>query len=847
MTGGEIRPVDVALRDGSTVRVRPVQRGDVAGLRSLLTGLSDHSRWLRFLTAAADLGRAARSAAAPEGGVGLVATAGSPERILAHATYLRERPDRAEVAFEVADEWQGRGLATILLAHLAGAAERDGVSTFVAYVHPSNHRMIGVFRDSGFPVDVRTSADELVVEMPASPGEDARRRFEDRARSSAVAAVTHVLRPASVGVAGASSAGSVVLDNLVSYGFAGTVHDSPQPVDLAVVAGSPAAVLDASEAWGASGARALAVLAGGFADAGAAGRKRLGELLATCRRTGTRLVGPNCLGVINTDPHVRLNATVAKLRPTPGRVALASQSGALGLSAIAEATRRRVGISSFVSTGDKADLSGNDFLQYWEQDPMTDVVLLYLESLGNPRRFARIARDVALEKPIVAVKSGRTATGHDDSSTRTRAMVNASDVTVDALFAHAGVIRTDTLSEQLDVAALLASRPLPSGDCVTIISNARGPALACMDSCLATGLRLAPGSPLDLGSQAGADDYRRAVAGSDADAVVVIVTAGFTAEPRDVAACLRAASTSARPLVGVLMTVSDTELATLSEDGSVPLYRSPEEAARALGRVARYARWRRRPPDRPPILDAVDADAAAAVLATALSRGEGWLAPGEVDALLGAYGIAGVETRVAATPEDARQLAVELGGHVAVKAVAPGLPHKSDVGGVHLNVEPSAVQDAAIDVAAAVRRTGHEPDGFVVQRMAPPGVEMVAGVLADPDFGPVVACGPGGRTAELFGDATVGLAPLGRLAAAEMVRSLRSFPLLEGYRGGPQADVGAFQDILLRLSALAAAHPAVAEVDCDPVVAGRGGAVVIDARICVHRPAASRPFPALDR
>ena len=836
--------MDVALRDGSTVRVRAVRPDDVEELRALLGGMSDRSRWLRFLSAAADLERAARSAARPEGGMGLVATAGSPERIVAHATYILETPERAEVAFEVADAWHGRGLATILLAHLAGAAERDGVATFVAYVHPTNHRMIGVFRDSGFPVEVRATIDELVVEMPASLAEDARERFENRARAAAVAAVAHVLRPQSLAVVTAN-----VGENLTAYGYRGAVHEGdPGSADLVVVGGAPESVLDAAREWGESGARALAVLASGFADAGPGGGERLAELLTVCRRTGMRLIGPNSVGVLNTDPELRLNATPARQPPPAGHVALASQSGALGMAAIAEAARRGLGLSSFASTGDKADLSGNDFLQYWQQDAATDVILLYLESFGNPRRFARIARDVALQKPIVAIKGGRDSTGPDGSPTRTSAMVNASDVTVDALFAHAGVIRTDTLSDQLDVAALLASQPLPAGDGVTIVSNARGPALACADACAAAGLRVVPPGPIDLGAEAAPDDYAQALdPGVAADAVVVIVAPGFAACPTDVAAVLRSAAGPTRPVVSVFMAQSDKELATLANGGGVPAYRSPEEAARALGRAARYATWRRRPPDPPPVLEGVDADAAAAILATALSRGEGWLRASEVDALLGAYGVRPVETRFAASPEEAGRCAAELGGAVAVKAVAPELRHKSDVGGMQLNLEAGATARAASEAAAAVRRAGHEPEGYAVQRMAPEGVEMVAGVLADRDFGPVVACGPGGPTAELFGDAAVGLAPVGRRGAAAMVRSLRAFPLLDGYRGRPVADVGAFEDVLVRLSALAAAHGEVAEIDCDPVLAGPGGAVIIDARVRVQPVAAARPFPALDR
>ena len=527
-------------------------------------------------------------------------------------------------------------------------------------------------------------------------------------------------------------------------------------------------VLEQARACGEAGVRALVVLSGGFLDDD---RGRLAQLLAVCRRSGMRLVGPSSLGVLNTDPSLRLNATAAPVTPAAGPVALASQSGALGVAAMAEAARRGVGLSSFVSTGDKADLSGNDFLQYWEGDDATRVVMLYLESFGNPRRFGTIARRVATAKPIVAVKSGRRAADAGDAEpTRTRALLGAADVSVDALFEHSGVIRTDTVFEQLDVAALLASQPLPAGRRVGIVSNGRGPAISCADACVAAGLE--PEEPVDLGGDAGRGDYARAIerTAPGVDALVAVFVPTLSTAAGDVAGALHDCSSGETTLLGAFMAQSDAEMATLG--GAVPLYRSPVEAARALGRAARYATWRERAREEPPELAGVEADAAAAVIAGALVRGQGPLEPAEAEALLGAYGI----------------------------AVAGG-----------------------------------------------DGVEMVAGVLADPDFGPVVACGPGGPTLELLGDAGVRLAPLSRADAADLVRSLRSFPLLTGYGGAPPADVGALEDLLVRLSALAATHPEVTEIDCDPVRVGASGATVAAARIRVRPAGAPRPFPALDR
>jgi len=850
-------PVDVALRDGSTVRVRPVRAADADRLQTLFAELSDRSRWMRFLSAGADLDRAAQAAAMPApGGAGLVVTAGSPERILAHATYLRESTDRAEVAFEVADEWHGRGIATILLAHLAEAAAKDGIAGFVAYVHPSNHRMIGVFRDSGFPVEVSAEPDELVVEMPAGLGEAARRRFEDRSRAAAVAAVGHVLRPRSIAVidaGGDPAAAEAVLGNLAAAGYRGDVHaGAPSlPVDLALLSGTPEAILEAAAGCGGVGVRALAVLSGGFADAGEEGRRRLARLLDICRANGMRLVGPNCLGVLNTDPSLCLNATVAPLTPAQGCVALASQSRAIGAAAMADATRRGLGVSSFVSTGDKADLSGNDFLQFWEQDDATRVILLYLESFGNPYRFGRIARRIADSKPIVAVKGGRAAAVPGETSTAIGALLRASDVSVDALFTHAGVIRTDTVAEQLGIAAVLASQPLPQGDRVAIAANARGPALACADTAAAAGLSVRSAHVIDV-APATPERYAAAIerlaTEREVDAIMAIFAPGLGARVDQIAATVRTAGASGKPVIAVFTAQPEAELRALAADGAVPFFASAEDATRALARVARYARWRATPADEPPVLGGIDPDGAAAVIATALARGGGWLRAVEVHALLAAYGVPTAEASFAATPEEAARRAAELGCPVAVKAVAPELPHRSDVGGVRLQVDDAAAAErAAREAGEAVRAVGQDAEGFVVQRMAPGGVEMVVGVVGDPSFGPIVACGAAGPTLELLGDVTVRLAPLGRREAAGMVRSLRSFPLLDGYRGRPHADVPALEDALLRIAALGAAHPEIAELDCDPVLAGTEGATVIDARVRVVPRAPAPPFPALDR
>jgi acetyl coenzyme A synthetase (ADP forming)-like protein len=889
--------IDVVLRDGSTVHVRPATPADVDAVAAFLDGLSPDARWFRFLGGGMSAARAARGLI--DRGVGLVATAGADGHVVAHACFVPERTgDRAELAFAVADAWQGRGIGTIMLAHLAQLAEAAGAVTLTAIVHPANHRMLSVLRDSGFAMDVRAEPGLLEIELPAQLSAEARERFEERDRTAAVAAVRHVMEPASIAVVGASrrqgSVGGTVLRNLVAAGFRGPIYpinphartiagrraygsvaEVPAAVELAVIAVAAPSVLDAARACATADVPALVVLSAGFGEAGDEGRARQAQLLGICRETGMRLVGPNCLGVLNTAPRVRMNATFAPGRPPPGRVGFASQSGAYGIAALALCAQRGLGLSSFVSMGDKADLSSNDFLRFWEQDTCTDVVLLYLESLGNPRRFGQIARRLTASKPVIAVKSGRTVAGRRAVQSHTGALLEASEATVDALFDHAGVIRVETLDEQLDVAELLAQQPLPAGRRVAIVTNAGGPAIACADACGATGLRVEPlqdetrdalrerlapaaavANPVDMLAAATSGDFRRTIETVAADPGVDAIIAIFIqALPgRRVTAVLRAIRAAARrarragvPVAAVIMTPGAQEAASAAEP-DVPVFATPEHAARALGHVARHADRRRHPPPAAVVPVDVDPDAAAAVIAGALAVGPDWLGVQDTARLLGAYGLPLAPARVAASPREAGRCATTLGGEVALKAIVPGLLHKRDADAVRLGLQgATAVARAARELSAALEATGHRVDGFLVQAMAPPGVEMLVGVVADARFGPVVACGAGGTAVELLGDVQVRLAPVAAVEAAEMIHGLRTFPLLDGFRGAPPVDLGALEDVIVRAGALAAGHPEVVELDLNPVIASPTGALVVDARVRVERPADRPPYPAIGR
>ncbi|HYH90113.1 MAG TPA: GNAT family N-acetyltransferase [Solirubrobacteraceae bacterium] len=881
---------DILLRDGSTVHVRTATPADEPRVRAFLASLSDESRWFRFFSAGVNLDWAAHSAAAEADGLSLLALRGPEGTVVGHGTYLGG-PERAEVAFAVADAWHGHGIATVLLAHLAHAASAAGIATFTATVLPSNHRMLQVFHDSGFAASVSRTTDAIEVELPTSLSRDARLLFEERQRAADVAAVGHVLRPASVAVVGASrrpgTVGGEVVRNLLAAGFSGPLHlvnarggevcgrpavrsiaDVEGDVELAVIAVPAAAVIEAARECAAKGVRALVVLTAGFAEVGAAGRVRQDELLAVCRGAGMRMVGPNCLGVANLHHLTALNATFAPGKPTPGTVAFASQSGAFGIAAIDEAAARGIGLSSFVSMGDKADLSGNDFLEYWEQDPDSSVLLVYLESFGNPRRFGRIARRITRTKPVVAVKSGRTAAGRRAASSHTGALLAASDVTVDALFEHAGVLRAETVGEMFDVAGLLARQPLPRGNRVAVLTNAGGPGILCADACEAAGLRIEPladdtrarlaealppeastANPVDLIAAATADQYERSLRillEDDAvDAVVTIFVRPLAARAAEVARGVAAAADGAdRPVLAVWLG-ADTPAA--ADTGAIPAFTSPEEAVRALAHAVRHAEHRAAPPDPPFEPVGVDLATAATIVAEGIGGDGGWLPPGDVERLLHCWGIPVVASRLVASPAAAGRAAAELGGPVALKAVAPGLVHKSDAGAVRLGLAgPTAVTRAAHEMTARLEAVGTHVQGFHVQRMAPEGTELIVGAVGDPAFGPLVACGAGGVAVELLGDVQVRLAPLGPRAADDVLRKLKTFPLLDGYRGRARADLGSLRDLVMRVGALAATHPAIAELDLNPVIATAEGALVVDARIRLEAPGPAPAFPSLN-
>ncbi|HEX7331156.1 MAG TPA: GNAT family N-acetyltransferase [Pyrinomonadaceae bacterium] len=874
------RDGDVVLRDGSTVRIRVMRPSDEAGLCALLSSLSDESRWLRFYCNQNSTAIAAEAhrEANLDHAFGLVACSGDGERVVGHAFYAAVSDNRAEVAFTIANDFQGRGLGSILLGQLAQVASANGIEIFEAEVVAANHAMLHVFRASGFPIEVNAKAGQLHVVFPTSFNGEARKQFERRESIAAVNALKLFFEPRAVAVIGASrqrgTIGGEIFHNLLSFGFKGPVYpvnptagaienvesypsveEIPGPVDLAVIVVPAAKVVEVASACGRKGVKALVVISAGFSETGVEGKARQAELVNVCRSAGMRLIGPNCMGIANTNPNVLLDATFAPAAPPRGRVGFSSQSGALGLAIMEFANSLGLGISTFVSVGNKADISGNDLLRYWESDDDTDVILLYLESFGNPKKFSEIARRVGHRKPIVVVKSGRSAAGARATSSHTGALIAASDVTVDALFRQAGVVRTDTLAELFDVASLLANQPLPKGRRVGIITNAGGPAILCADACEARGLEVpvlsdssqarlreflpagaSVGNPVDMIASAPAEHYRQAIeiVGNDenVDSLIVIFTPPLVTRADDVARSIVEALEHIdkdKPVLSVFLSAHDAPKELHAAQVHIPSYSFPETAAIALARATRYRQWRDRRETYPARFENIRTDEAASVVAAALARGEGWLTPAEVAQICSCYGLPLIEQRVVSSVAEAAAAAAELGGEIALKAIAPGLVHKTEAGAVRLHLDgPDAVREAAAEMSERLN-----PTGFVVQQMAPRGVEMLVGVVHDPQFGPVVACGAGGVQVELLKDVSVRLTPLSNEDASEMIRELKTYPLLNGFRGSVPGDVAALEDGLLRVSAMVEDLPQIAELDCNPFVVHETGATILDARIRV--------------
>ncbi|MEU8893035.1 GNAT family N-acetyltransferase [Streptomyces sp. NPDC048442] len=977
---------DVVLRDGGTARIRPITTEDASRLVSFYEQVSDESKYYRFFApyprlSAKDVHRFTHHDYVDR--VGLAVTVGG--EFIATVRYDRINADglpasgpdadQAEVAFLVQDAHQGRGVASALLEHIGAVARERGIRRFVAEVLPANSKMIKVFTDAGYQ-QKRSFEDGVVhLEFDLEPTDRSLAVQRAREHRAEARSVQRLLAPGSVVVVGAGrsaqSVGRTVLRNLLAAGYTGrtyavnaalpsdvteldgvpahrSVAEIGASVDLAVVVVPAEKVPEVVADCGESGVQGLVVLAAGYAESGAEGRERQRELVRQARSYGMRIIGPNAFGIINTSDLVRLNASLAPQRPARGRIGLFAQSGAIGIALLSGLHRRGAGVSSFISAGNRADVSGNDFLQYCYEDPDTDVVLLYLESIGNPRKFTRLARRTAVAKPVVVVKgarhSGSTPPGHAVP------VVRIPDATVSALFRQAGVIRVDTVTELVDAGLMLTGQPLPRGPRTAILGNSESLGLLTYDACLAEGLRPLP--PHDLTTGATPADFRTALSAALADPAcdAVVVTAipwvgeGGTMESGDgevlaAALCEAAATSPAKPVAVVHVEMGELAealaAATSTAPGRttapaapqpapapatpataapapatpataapapatpataapappvsrtaptppqappgsatpqappgsatpqapaapgaapdpssepppapryIPAYPAAERAVRALAEAVRYAQWRREAaePGRVPEYEDIDEGGAAAQIDALLAedadpRGLP-LKPDAARELLGRYGIAVRDALPAPTPDAAVAAAGRLGYPVALKTTAPHLRHRPDLGGVRLDL---AGEDDLRRAYGELTEALGKPQELllVVQAMAPRGVDTVVRASIDPAAGAVLSFGLAGAASELLGDTAHRLVPATDRDAAELIRTIRTAPLLFGWRGSAPVDTTALEELLLRVSRLVDDHPEVVGVALEPVVVAPDGLSVLGATVRLAPPA----------
>ncbi|WP_377642161.1 GNAT family N-acetyltransferase [Oryzobacter terrae] len=866
---------DVVLRDGTVASVRPIRPSDTAGVHRFHAAQSDESIYLRFFAplrrlSDSDVHRFTHVDYVDR--VALVVTL--REEIVGIGRYDRIDARSAEVAFNISDHYQGKGIGSVLLEHLAAIARDLGISRFTAEVLPQNRKMLAVFADAGYEVARHVEDGVVEVWFDIEPTDRSRAVEMSREHRAEAQSLRALLNPSVVAVVGASrrkdAMGTHVLERIVSSGFTGKVHPVnpnvrtlrrrraypsvgaiPEPVDLAVIAVPAHAVLEVVDECAEAGVKALLVVSSGFAEEGRDGARLQAELVRRARGAGMRVVGPNSFGIINTDAAVNLNASLAPVVPPRGRFGLFAQSGALGIAVLASAARRNLGISSFGSAGNRVDVSGNDFMQYWIDDDSTDAVGLYLESMGNPRKFSRIARNLALIKPVIVVKSGVSRfgvpPGHRVRATKARPEVFS------AMLKQAGVIRVENVHQLFDVAQLVTHQPLPTGDRVAVVANSAALGTLAADACTGWGLTVTHG-PADLRSESTAAEFRTALRAAFDDPRVDSVLACFipplVTGDEDVAAAVReAAEDATKPVAAVFLGmrgVDDGHSSVTGTGGSaraIPVYSMPEDAVRALAAATRYGQWRAKDRGTPLAPPGINRRIAEDVVETVLSvepKGRR-LSEDEARALLTAYGIDVWTKREARSPDEAVAAAEEVGYPVVLKSTAPMLRHQGGVGGLRIDLRDEAALRAGWD-SLTDRLAPLDADRLVVQRMATPGVPVVVTSDEDPLFGPVIGFSVAGLPTELLGDIAYRIPPLTDVTVSELISSVKASPVLHGHRGSAPIHRAALADLIARVSVLADDLPEVASLVLNPVNAHPGGVEVLGAEI-VLAPAPRRTDP----
>jgi len=867
---------DVVLRDGSVAHVRPIVPDDADGLRRFHAGQSAESIYLRFfapLKTLSDKDVARFTQVDYDSRVALVATVRG--EIIGIARYDRLDAKTAEVAFNISDAFQGKGVGSVLLEHLAAVAQERGVAKFVADVLPQNRKMIQVFNDAGYEVSHHFDNGVIAVAFEIEPTVQSQAVRLSREHRADSVSMRSVLFPESIAVIGASrragTIGHQLLQNILAAGFQGRVHavntealevaglqaysrvsDIPDHIDLAVVAVPAESVLDVVNECAEAGVKALLVVSAGFAESGPAGADLQRELLRSARESGMRVVGPNSFGVINSHPDVRMNASLAPALPPAGTLGLFSQSGALGIAVLASAARRNLGVSIFASAGNRVDVSGNDFMQYWIDDDDTHAVGLYLESVGNPRKFSRIARQLSLRKPVIVVKSAVSAYGVPPGH-RVR-VTNVPPAAFDAMLRQAGVIRVENVHQLFDVAQLVVHQPLPRGVRVGIVGNSAALGALTAQACVSWGLEVTHG-PVSLPSEAAAAEFATALDaafGDDrVDSVLTCFIPPLVTSSEDVAsAVVQSASQSEKPCVatflgmrGVTEALSGGPSADHDIDGpgrTVPAYTMPEDAVRALVAATRYGQWRARDHGEPVAPSGIDRAAAEQVIESVLADVPAGrvLTPAEAEALLAAYGVEIWPTVPAETPDDAVAAAEQLGYPVVLKSVSPAVRHQPQLAGIRVDLHTEATIRESFD-SLSFRLSPYGEGMLVVQRMATPGVACVIRTAEDPLFGPVVSFSVAGPPTDLLGDIGHRIPPLTDVDVMDLISSVKASPLLEGYHGAAPSDLAALADLIARVSVLADQQPDVASLEINPVMAHPGGVAVLGVEVFVA-PATAR-------
>jgi acetate---CoA ligase (ADP-forming) len=885
----------VILKDGSAILFRPIKQDDAEKWLEFYNSLSNRTKYLRlqYIPHNMTIEDALRFCTVDYVNTfAFVAEAieNKEKNIVAVGRYAKQPSETtAEIAFVIEDEYHERGIGTKFIEWLALVARGNDIDTFEALVLRENEPMLSAFQNYGFHMKREIKDNTYLITFPLTKTPEVIKKKEERARTATANSLRSIMKPASVAVIGASnrpgSLGQLVFQSVLQNGFTGTVYpvtassnsvmsvkayrsimDIEENIDLAVIVVPASAVLKVTDECGRKKVKGIIVISDGFQERGPEGAALERELKDTAFGYGMRIIGPNCMGMINTDPHTKLNATFSLIFPSHGNISFISQSGALGLGILQYAKNLDIGFSSYISVGNRSDIASTDMIQYWENDPDTKVILLYLESFDNPDVFSRISKRVSMKKPILAVKGGSTPAGSRAAASHTGAMATSNIVT-EALFQQAGIIRVDTIEELFHSALVLANQPVPKGKRVAILTNGGGPGTLAADTCANNGLIVTEisaetagklkavikrdigiNNPLDLTAGATPEEFENSLKiladDKDNDAVITIYIppAGqnITGIENAINNSIKVLMNNNKPVLSCFIGQGNSK-GKIMEGTLVPYYPFPEDAALALANAARYGEMSRKEHGNVPSLTGIDQKKAKQIVRDVLMSSTErplWIPPDGINSLFNNYGLRFAEVKLAGSAKDTAAVAAELGFPVVIKLNSSTITHKSDVGGVILNIQTAAeAENAFNEITAKIKKLGRENEmqGVMVQHMVKEGIEVIVGVTKDQTLGHVIMFGLGGIYAELLKDTALRLHPLTDLDAKELIDSVKMSKLLKGYRGSEPLDTASLEDLLLRISAMVESMPQITEMDLNPVkiLPDGQGYWIVDCRIMV--------------